>query len=368
MLRAIIVDDEAPSIKRLRSLLAEHSEIEVCETFLNPLEAVEFIKSNPVDVAFLDISMPEIKGIELSGLLHEVDASIDVIFITGHDEYAVQAFDVSALDYLLKPVTSERLAKTLGKIMKKHDPRDSMTPSVSIHLFNGLKIYADERQRETLKLRSPKTEELLAFLIYKQNVSREEIIETLWSELEPDKAWKNLNTTLYYIRKAMSDHSMIPLIQAGRNDVTILTNRIYCDFYEFDQLVKQIRRSSNTDINLLLKGISLYTGRFLEGKAYEWALNMTRELEITYLKLLEMAARFYLDGGERLRALHYFEEMVNRDALREDIHYEVIRLYMEIGRKNEARSQYQLLEKTLQKELGMFPDQRFDELTDKNGL
>lgn len=119
MLRAIIVDDEALPMKLLKKILSESGEIEICHTFLNPFEAYEFVKANPIQLAFLDISMPEIDGMRLSSLLLDLDASIDVVFVTAYDDYAVQAFDMSALDYIMKPVTAQRVSKTLDKIIKR---------------------------------------------------------------------------------------------------------------------------------------------------------------------------------------------------------------------------------------------------------
>jgi two-component system LytT family response regulator len=120
MLRAIIVDDEELSVNRLKRILSGSAEIEICHTFLNPLEAYEFVKVNPIHIAFLDISMPEIDGMQLSSLMLDLDASIDVVFVTAYDDFAVQAFDMSALDYLMKPVTAQRMSKTLDKIIKRH--------------------------------------------------------------------------------------------------------------------------------------------------------------------------------------------------------------------------------------------------------
>jgi two-component system LytT family response regulator len=120
MLRVIIVDDEELSVNRLKRILSESGEIEICHTFLNPLEAYEFVKANPIHIAFLDISMPEIDGMRLSSLLTDLDASIDIVFVTAYDDYAVQAFDISALDYLMKPVTAQRMSKTLDKIIQRN--------------------------------------------------------------------------------------------------------------------------------------------------------------------------------------------------------------------------------------------------------
>ncbi|NOU67595.1 response regulator [Paenibacillus sp. LMG 31461] len=118
MLRAIIVDDEELSLKRMRKLVVDSGEVDDCHTFMNPLEAYEFVKENPVDIVFLDINMPGINGMRFSKLVVDLHASIYVIFVTGYDHYAVQAFEKDALDYLMKPVTVERLSKTWDKIRK----------------------------------------------------------------------------------------------------------------------------------------------------------------------------------------------------------------------------------------------------------
>ncbi|MDD9269542.1 response regulator [Paenibacillus sp. GCM10023248] len=357
MLRAIIVDDEELSVKRMKKILSENGDIEICQTFLNPLEAYEFVKANTIHIAFLDISMPEINGMKLSSLLLQLDESIDVVFVTGYDNYAVQAFDMSALDYLLKPVTTERLSKTLDKIRKKHRGAASGS-SIEVLLFNGLKIYRRDQNKEPLKLRSPKTEELFTFLVCKGTVSREEIIDTLWSDLEPEKAWKNLNSTLYYIRKAISENKMGNFIIAGKNEIRIEESGIYCDLYEFERLLRQIRVSSENSADLLEQAETLYTGPFLKGKAYEWASEKTRRLEQNYIELLEAAARFHMKRNEPQRSLHYFCEILKLDLIREDINHEVIRLYAAMGRKNEAFRQYRKLEEMLLQELGTKPDPR----------
>jgi two-component system LytT family response regulator len=150
MLRAIIVDDEELSVKRLKKILSESGEIEICHTFLNPLEALEFVKTNPIHMAFLDISMPEIDGMRLSSLLLDLDASIDVVFVTGYDDYAVQAFDMSALDYLMKPVTAQRMSRTLDKIRKRHR---------SAAIESSMEVLRRDQDKVPLKLRSPKKSE-----------------------------------------------------------------------------------------------------------------------------------------------------------------------------------------------------------------
>ncbi|MCH1638956.1 response regulator transcription factor [Paenibacillus timonensis] len=137
MIRAMIVDDEALSVRGLQHLLAEYEDLEVCGAFLTPREAYEYVRANPIQVAFLDISMPEVDGMSLSRLLLEQAPSLSVIFVTGFDDYAVQAFEVNALDYLMKPVTKQRFARTWEKIREKYREEASEEEPASTGLLTG---------------------------------------------------------------------------------------------------------------------------------------------------------------------------------------------------------------------------------------
>lgn len=363
MLRAIIVDDEELSVKRLKRMLSENTDIEVCHTFLSPTDGYEYVKTNSIQIAFLDISMPEINGMSLSSLLRELDNTIEIVFVTGYDQYAVQAFDMNALDYLLKPVTRERLSKTVERIRKKRRIVD-VESKPEVHLFNGLRLYQNYPERRLIKLRSPKTEELFAYLVCKGKVSREEIFDTLWSGLEPKKAQQNLNTTMHYVRKAVNSGNRGECIEADRNEIRINESEIYSDMYAFETLMRQVRIESKPGLELLLKAEALYTGEFLKGKSYEWANDKRRQLEQDYIKLLELIAIQQVEQNEPIKALQYYSEILKVDWLREDIHRDIIYLYIELGRKNDAVRQYRVMVEMLEQELGMGPDPQLEQVMD----
>jgi two-component system LytT family response regulator len=117
-MKAIIVDDERLARQELKSLLAEHKDIEVIAECANAAEAKEKISQLKPDVVFLDIQMPGKNGLELAQELSPVP---ELIFVTAYDEYALRAFEVNALDYLLKPVQADRLAETLKKLFSKEE-------------------------------------------------------------------------------------------------------------------------------------------------------------------------------------------------------------------------------------------------------
>lgn len=115
-MKAIIVDDERLARKELISLLGDYDEIEVIEEAVNVDDAYEKIKRLEPDLLFLDIQMPEKTGFQL---LEMLDSVPEVIFTTAYDDYALKAFEVNALDYLLKPIQIERLRDSINKLFKK---------------------------------------------------------------------------------------------------------------------------------------------------------------------------------------------------------------------------------------------------------
>lgn len=112
-MKTIIVDDERLARKELASLLEKHKEIEVVDEAVNAQDAIEKIKEHQPGLIFLDIQMPEQTGFEM---LEKLDKVPQVIFTTAYDEFALKAFEVNALDYLLKPIQADRLTEALNKV------------------------------------------------------------------------------------------------------------------------------------------------------------------------------------------------------------------------------------------------------------
>ncbi len=126
-MRAIIIDDERLARQELKNLLSAYKDIEIIAECNNAQSAKEKIAELNPDVIFLDMQMPGKTGLEL---IEEVSALPDVVFVTAHDEYAIKAFEVNAFDYLLKPVSPERLAETIKKLTLKetYEKKENTTP------------------------------------------------------------------------------------------------------------------------------------------------------------------------------------------------------------------------------------------------
>jgi two-component system, LytTR family, response regulator len=114
--RAVIVDDEPLARGVLKEFLAAHADVEIAAECANGFEAVKAVSELKPDLLLLDVQMPKLDGFEVLDL---IDGETDVIFITAYDQYAIRAFEVHAVDYLLKPFSAERLAEALARARQR---------------------------------------------------------------------------------------------------------------------------------------------------------------------------------------------------------------------------------------------------------
>jgi two-component system, LytTR family, response regulator len=145
-IRAIIVDDEPPARNKIRELLKTESDVEVIDECTNGAEAVQSIAANTPDLVFLDIQMPELDGF---GVIDTIGAENfpAVVFVTAYDQYAVQAFEVHAVDYLLKPFDRQRFQTALNRVREQLEPdhRDELNQQLNslLRQLKGPKKQAD---------------------------------------------------------------------------------------------------------------------------------------------------------------------------------------------------------------------------------
>lgn len=118
MIKSILVDDEIMLLGELRSLIEQTGKVHVCGTYNDPYEALEKIRETKIDAVFLDIEMPKMNGIELAKRIAKINQDIQIVFVTAYEQYALKAFEVSAVHFLLKPVTEDRLNQAIDRILR----------------------------------------------------------------------------------------------------------------------------------------------------------------------------------------------------------------------------------------------------------
>lgn len=268
MLHIAALDDECHALERLQEVVKEFDDIILCGLFQDDDELISYIENNSLDIVFLDIEMPGKSGMQLAEELHIMNPSISVVFVTAYSQYAVDAFELSVVDYLMKPISGERLRKTLDRIsLNKQFP---MKPerSVMIQCFPRFECKIKEKVLPLNNLM--KAKELLAFLVSRNGAetSWEQITEALWPNADYERAHNNLYITTYRLRKWLADNNISQIFECRRNSYRVETSEFDCDLYDLEKAEKE------GDKNRMK---ILYHGEFLEEDGYEWAYPIQAE-------------------------------------------------------------------------------------------
>jgi len=117
----LLIDGRKHALQALRDMLADYEQIEATACFTDPLKALEHAGNGRHQLVFLDIEMPGMKGLEWAKKIKRVDPAAELVFMASHHHYALEAFELGALDFMVKPVGRERLARTMDKVLAKYD-------------------------------------------------------------------------------------------------------------------------------------------------------------------------------------------------------------------------------------------------------
>jgi len=190
------------------------------------------IMQTAFDVVFLDIEMPELNGLELAEQISCLDHPPKIIFVTAYNEYALKAFKVDALDYLVKPVGDEELSRVIKKLKKsiakhKHKQNENNFENEGKHIIRAkmlakLKYYQLDKEID-IDFPTAKCEELFIYMVLKGNesVSKWKLIEDIWIGKNAEKGEISIRTTVFRINKALSEAGLAVKIRAEKSNYRV---------------------------------------------------------------------------------------------------------------------------------------------------
>lgn len=274
MIRVAAVDDEMHVLERFERVVSEVKELELCGLFNTGKQLLSYIQEYPLDAVFLDIEMPGINGLQLSGQILDLNENIDIIFVTAFNQYAVEAFELQAIDYIMKPLTEERLGKTINRLLKTKKAADRPGKPF-IQCLGGFEVFLDGK---ALTWKNSKAKEVLAFLVHKEGVpvNWEKISDAVWPDYNSEKAQTNFHATNYLLRKRLTEAGLAHILESGRGNYRINKDQVTCDLYQLEEVTKGGRIIRKDDIPLLEQ---LERRGYLEGSGYVWAYAKAAELE-----------------------------------------------------------------------------------------
>ena len=156
-MRVILVDDEKTVLNELEYCLGKRDDVEIIATFTDPVKAIEEAKKLDYDAAFLDIDMPVLNGLNVAMELMESNTGMGFGFVTAFNDYAVKAFELNAVDYVLKPIDKNRLEKSVEKLVKYQE----MKPSIKQTLMHKLGRIEKCIRQDTIKIAAYEDDEIV---------------------------------------------------------------------------------------------------------------------------------------------------------------------------------------------------------------
>ncbi|MGG4482937.1 response regulator [Paenibacillus xylanilyticus] len=387
-MRAIVIDDEKPAQLHLERLLLSDGRITPVQCFSTARDGLDFLAKERVDVVFLDIGMPEMNGLEAAEYIQQLDNNIRIIFVTAYADHAVEAFELHALDYVLKPVSSARLGKTIDRIAawKSAMPEMAATTEVKepasnaaeddiqlpgLLTFKHLDIYRSLKPEAAKhKWRTTKSQELFAFLFHHRGewVSKEILLDKLWADVTLEKGLTHLHTSVYQIRKLLKEWSMTGKLEYNMNRYRLLPGNLVSDVEQFE-LGAGYAEVTSTNVEELREIMLLYRGDYLEEHDYPWAQSKARELRRKYIQLVMDLAEWNMKQGRGKDAIDQLLDLQEREPYAEEICRLMMKVYASMGDGQAILQVYSSFAKTLLEDLGHQPEPEtsrlFQELTTK---
>jgi len=338
----------------------EFGDLEIVASYSNPTEVVTGVMEHCPDVVFLDIHMPEIDGLQLARQLQAVAQGIEIVFVTSYDRYAIRAFELYALDYLLKPVERRRLVQTVMRVKEKLNWKSSIKPprpdAPWIYCFDRIRFRISGTESQTAKWRTSRAQELFAYLLHHRNrtVSRSALLELLWPDIEETKTAQLLYTEIYNIRQTLKRHKMDMIsIQAGELEAgyRLDVGEARVDTEAWEIAMKQLGPLDASTVGAYERALNAYEGGYLGQYEYLWAEHERERLRLLWLHNMNKLSEFYDRHGMPDKAIQVNRRAQSLYPEQEACYFALMKLYDAIGNKVEVEEQYLLLQTRLGSEL-----------------
>lgn len=337
MIRVTLVDDDLPDLKFMKLLLAEFNEIHIAGMYTSGEEAVDSIEEDKPDAVFLDIHMPGKNGLEIAKELSGRYPRMDIVFVTACDQYAIAAFEVSAVDYLLKPVKKERLEKTIKRLRRdswnKFDKPDGSESGMEarIQCFSKFMVYSPSGA--PLEWRTRKTKELMALFVHNRHreLTREKIIDCLWPEINADKAAVLFHTTMHNLKRALGALDGRVTLRKEGGGYRLYLLDIVCDVLEFEKRLgsaEQFHELTGTGFKELL---DLYTGAYFEEDGYLWSEVKKLDFQSRLAKICMAVSLHYQERKAWGKAADALRLLLKVDDMNQAAYEMLVTLYGRLG-------------------------------------
>jgi two-component system LytT family response regulator len=359
-MRAILIDDEPLALEHLAEELEHMSQIKIIGKYRNPRQALEHILMDRPEVVFTDIEMPEMSGIELAEHTLRKLPNTLIVFVTVYEEYAVKAFELNSVDYLLKPLQTERLAKTIMRLEPLVSAAVPLTlPDLvfKIHCFGSLKFERAGQPTSAVRWKTFRAQELFCFLLQYRGkpVRKEVLLEQLWPDVDWKRGVTQLYTAIYQIRKQLQTENITIQISNLEEGYMLELNGALLDIEVWEEQLAQAPALTESTLGAHLQIASLYKGDYFGEYAYLWAEMERKRLRDLWIRHIRQLAGHYIIVEQYEEAVSVYLKVQRIHPDEESIYFDLMLLYNLMGERRSVEYQYSLLTRMLSRDMDMVP-------------
>lgn len=309
-IHTIVVDDEWYSLTEISDMAEKTGIMSVDGRFQNGADALTQSSQIHPQAAFIDIEMPEMDGLTLAEKLLENNPCIKIIFITGWNRYAVAAFELNALDYIMKPVNKDRFNKMAQRLQSELCLEESADQNeLSICCFGKFETL---KNGVSVVWHRTKAEELFALLSLNANtfLHKNRILNLLWPTYDHVKSLPILQTSVCRIRNVLSDCKKIAHL-AFENDQygLFLCSDVKCDYLTAINAVQSFREDNSQTYEAVKDACTIFQRELLPDSSYSWSGKYEIELQNELADCLRRMAE--TSPNERAGALQLLSEIIH---------------------------------------------------------
>lgn len=373
MLNVITVDDELLNLTLLKKFLEEEGQVQVVAQFSDPLHLLDQAATINPDVAFVDIEMPVMNGLELAEKLLDLCPDTQVIFVTAYSQYAIEAFHVNALDYLLKPIEAQEIKRVIQKIANTRSRQMTIDASQEPVCDQGCRIHTlgcfdvfSAHSKKPIRWLTSKVEELFAYLILHvgKDVSKEELCNVLWPESDYENGMMNLYSTVYRLRKTFANESIPLVISSGKYGYQVAMDACFLDYKVIDELAEGLKKQrldteSESDIAGMMEAVNIYNGELFGVRSYLWSAAYGESLNRSYKVLSYRLIDAFLNLKRADAAENCLNKLLSHFPEEEKACMQLMTLYYECGDMKSVDRCRETYTKYLDETLNVEPSEAF---------
>lgn len=359
LIESIIVCNDLLAINLLKKSLKSTGKIKIVGTYAHDIQIINEIEQLNPRVAFVIIETSGKNGIKTAERIKEKLSNIEIVFISKYEQYAVEAYEIGAVDYILMPFNQERICKTVNRLPIK-TVSEPIKDLYTVCCFKNLHFKCNGKEIKKVKWRTAKAKELFTLLVQNREetmVRKDVLVESLWPEQDVEKAYEQLYCTIYQIRTTLKSIGINIKIVSSVNGYELVFNDVKCDVDEWEKGIKTLPVITEKTLPDAYELIEQYVGDYLTEETYTWKENEQERLRVIYQSFSNRVLNYLCETQRYTEASLLALRNQKLYPYLQDSYFMLMRIYDKHGDLYNVEKQYFKLVEMLKEEFNTIPSQ-----------